>query len=760
MSTLLPLRRTRVHRQIVRRRRTTRVVAAVAVGTASTFALATEPISAAGDAPNAYVFQGTAIGAIDTATRAPIGGVAVGAAASDIAFSADGTRTFISSSAANLVQIVDTATNAVIETVATGVGPSHLAVSPAGDRIYAMLNDGTLQVIDVASESQVASVAIGAAGDVAVTADGSRAYVAAGALHEIDLATNSLVASFGDQSTTVLLSPDGTRAYVSNGYGVGHVDLTTRTFSVTPPIWNIFSSSIGTIALSPTGDRLFVGAGWTFVDTGYGAGFFPGNTVSVIDTASFSMVGYIALGSSAAGWQGQHLPSGIAVTPDRSAIYVGVPRLSGVVVVNYQTLAIEQTIPMYSPGRIEISPDPDAVVQPYAVDAVDDTAASTTLGGLQAAKNVLSNDRVAGVVANTGNVSLEVLSSSDPAVTLGTDGAITVVAGGAVGTHSLVYRICSLADAAACDQATLTVTIRETYVIDAVADSTTTFSGTMPIANVVANDTLNDAPATFQTVKLTQVSSQHAGIYVVPADGRLYVNVGVPGGSYVLRYRICEIASPVNCDETDVTINVTPNAVNAVDDAGAVTRSGGTAVANVITNDTFNGAAASFTKVGLSTVSSSSPTIALNPITGQVTVSSGAPLGVHTLTYSLCEKAVAANCDTAVVTVTVNPYVIDAVNDYGKGASKYANTVIPNVLVNDRLAGSAVSAGTTGNVKLTRVSLKPANKYIKLNLTTGAVTVTAPTSSGIYTLTYKICEKALLTNCDTATATIELSGGL
>jgi hypothetical protein len=102
----------------------------------------------------------------------------------------------------------------------------------------------------------------------------------------------------------------------------------------------------------------------------------------------------------------------------------------------------------------------------------------------------------------------------------------------------------------------------------------------------------------------------------------------------------------------------------------------------------------------------------------------------------------------------VAPYVIDAVNDSGKGASKRANTVIANVLANDRLAGQVA---TTSNVTLTKVSSTNA----KITLTsTGAVQVTGKTSSGVFTLVYRICEKAAPTNCDTATVTIELSGGL
>ena len=101
------------------------------------------------------------------------------------------------------------------------------------------------------------------------------------------------------------------------------------------------------------------------------------------------------------------------------------------------------------------------------------------------------------------------------------------------------------------------------------------------------------------------------------------------------------------------------------------------------------------------------------------------------------------------------PNAIDAVDDYGRGSSKTANTVIANVLANDTLDGQRA---VTPTVVLSQVSLVPASSGISLNLSTGAVSVKAKTTSGSYALTYRICEAASPANCDTAVATVELSG--
>ena len=69
-----------------------------------------------------------------------------------------------------------------------------------------------------------------------------------------------------------------------------------------------------------------------------------------------------------------------------------------------------------------------------------------------------------------------------------------------------------------------------------------------------------------------------------------------------------------------------------------------------------------------------------------------------------------------------------------------------------------LAVATTSAVVLTQVSIAHATTGITLNQASGAVTVKIKTSSGIYALTYRICEAAGPTTCDTAVATVELSG--
>jgi hypothetical protein len=96
-----------------------------------------------------------------------------------------------------------------------------------------------------------------------------------------------------------------------------------------------------------------------------------------------------------------------------------------------------------------------------------------------------------------------------------------------------------------------------------------------------------------------------------------------------------------------------------------------------------------------------------------------------------------------------------AANDSGRGSSKVANTVLASVLTNDRLEGVPV---TLSNVRLSFVSLTPANSMIRLDLADGSVDVLGKTSSGLFTLVYQICEAAMPANCGRGSVTIDLSG--
>jgi hypothetical protein len=276
--------------------------------------------------------------------------------------------------------------------------------------------------------------------------------------------------------------------------------------------------------------------------------------------------------------------------------------------------------------------------------------------------------------------------------------------------------------------------------------------GGTAVSNVLANDTIAGTTATLSSVFITQVSSSNPGISINAGTGSVSVANPTPAGTYSLVYRICSNTNVDFCDNGTVTVLVKPHTIDAVNDNGQISPSvGGTAV-NVLTNDTFNGGPAAG-NVSLSLVSltpGSGITLGSN---GSVNVARNSTVGTFALTYQICANIQPTLCDTAVATIIVKHYVIDAVNDSVRATYKTTNSPI-NVLTNDRFNGGLA---TPSQVQITNLSAPIAG--VTLNTATGLVTVTARlASSGFHYINYRICEINAPTNCDTATLTLELSG--
>jgi hypothetical protein len=449
----------------------------------------------------------------------------------------------------------------------------------------------------------------------------------------------------------------------------------------------------------------------------------------------------------------------VAVTPDRSTVYAAIPSKDWVAVVDVLTNNVAfLTLPAGSgPRGVAVAPDPSAVSSPLAIDAVDDVVASPlpALGVGPAVSNVLANDTLGGRPAAVGNVTLSTKSSTSPSITLdASTGAVSIGADTAAGSHVLTYEICETSHASNCDQAAVKLTVRDPYAIVANSDSAKSFAGATPIANVLANDLFNGGVPDLTSVALSSVPSGDPSVVLNVGDGSVSVAADAAVGDHSVSYRICEIASPTNCAESTATITVLAHSLFAASYSASVSRSGGIAVANVLANDTFDGAAATFARVTLSQVSSTSDGVALNAATGAVLVASGTATGVQTLPYKICETASPSNCAGGTVTVNVTSFVINAVADQARASNKTASTPIANVLANDTLGGAPA---TLKNVSLSLAS-PPPTRLVQLDTSTGAVNILGKVSGGTISFAYQICEVGNPTNCSRATVTLDLSG--
>ena len=290
-----------------------------------------------------------------------------------------------------------------------------------------------------------------------------------------------------------------------------------------------------------------------------------------------------------------------------------------------------------------------------AIVATDDNGAVDSPTGGVAVANVLANDSLAGATATLATVTIRQLSSTHPGVSLNAStGAVSVAYGVPAGLPSLTYRICETARPANCDDAAVAITVRGN-IVDAVDDAgVAKTGGGIAIVNVLANDTFAGGPATRSNVTIAQVGTDPR--LTLQPDGSLRIAAGTPAGAYSAVYRICEIGNPTNCDDATVRVTVTAYAIDAVEDEGyAQSGPGGTPIANVLANDTFDGAIATLVTTTVSQLSSTTAGLSLDAGTGAVKVAPGTPAGSHTLRYRLCETASPANCDETNVRVNVAP---------------------------------------------------------------------------------------------------------
>jgi large repetitive protein len=273
-------------------------------------------------------------------------------------------------------------------------------------------------------------------------------------------------------------------------------------------------------------------------------------------------------------------------------------------------------------------------------------------GGM-AFNNVLVNDLLNGVPVLPSQVTISSVLSTHPGVTLvGTD--VWVAPGTPPGTYYLIYEICEVLNPSNCDQAFVTVTLFAGATIEGIVDygaPVSGYTGGVSAPNVLVNDLLNGVLVNPGDVSVMMIYTPNSGISMV--GNSVVVAPGTPAGNYGLIYRICEIASPFNCDTAIVWVPVTAPSIIAVADYSPTVNgfAGGVAVPDVLVNDLINAIPVQPSQVSVTLVSSSDPAITLSGTS--VIVAPGTPTGNYTLIYQICEVINPANCDTAIVYVTV-----------------------------------------------------------------------------------------------------------
>ncbi|MWW26067.1 Ig-like domain-containing protein, partial [Algibacter lectus] len=377
----------------------------------------------------------------------------------------------------------------------------------------------------------------------------------------------------------------------------------------------------------------------------------------------------------------------------------------------------------------------------------------TTTPDAVISQNVLVNDNdVEGdnqtVTANT--------SPNNGTVTVAPNGDFTYTPNpGFAGTDMFTYTICDDNAEQACDTATVYITVGGIEnTTDAIADINNTFVGQPVTGNVLTND--EDFEGDNQSV--TANTQPTNGSVVVNSDGT-YTYTPNPDftGEDTFEYTICDDGNPQACDTATVYIEVLP--VSGPDNeapianADTTTTPEGTPISiPVIANDFDpDGDAISVTE----TTTPDNGTVTLNP-DGTITYTpNDGFIGEDTFTYTICDDANPALCDTATVTVTIQP------------------TDSPNTTnANDDAFFASTCGSLTGNVFVNDNDIEGDTQTITTTtvITTEGVTVIIDANTGEFTYTpisldfigndsfvYSICDNNADQACDQATVYLSIT---
>jgi len=416
-------------------------------------------------------------------------------------------------------------------------------------------------------------------------------------------------------------------------------------------------------------------------------------------------------------------PAGYAITP-QGTISVPSSAVSGPVTLTYQICEAAAANNCDTASVIVVvrpSPQPDA----FAVQV-----------GQTLSDSVAGNDNV------PPGAQYSVQGTAPDGLVMTATGAFTYTPpAGRLGVVTFDYQVCLPApNAAVCGVTTATLTINNGTLVAGDDSFSNIAPGSTVGTSVLANDSLNGvSPPAAGTVTLALVGAP-AG-FSISADGLVTVGTGVQSGPTTLTYRICEAASPANCDTASVLVVVSPA---PQPDAFAV-QAGQTLANSVAGNDNM--------PVGSTwSVQGTAPAGLTFDANGSFTYAPPAgTAGPITVTYQACLPAPnAALCGTTTFTLNINNGDLVAGDDVITGVVA-GGTSAASVLANDRLNGASPAPAAD-----VRLSLVGAPAGFTLN-PDGTITVGSGVLAGSTTLRYQLCEAAAANNCDTASVTVVVS---
>ncbi len=342
----------------------------------------------------------------------------------------------------------------------------------------------------------------------------------------------------------------------------------------------------------------------------------------------------------------------------------------------------------------------------------------------------------------------------------GSGNIVYTPATGFTGTDVITYQVCEPNPSCGspfCATATLTLTVLNLPPPVANNDTKNMIICSTESINLLANDT--DPQGDVLTVTSVSVlSNPAAGTLVNNGDGTVtFTAANGFNGTVTFTYTIQDDGTPVaTAGPATVTINVSlptntaPTPFNDVEE----TNRGQILYANVRDNDSDpNGNPLDIPTI---TIAPLNGTATVNPINGQIEYTPNPGyVGTDVLTYRVCDiiPKVPATCTfgpdlcaTATLTITVLPPAVEPFTESGTVSSATGGIALTNIASNDKINGLPAILGGGGNATVAVSGIWPAG--ITLNPTTGAVSVVAGTTPGVYLVTYTLCNTEASPICE------------
>ncbi|WP_157632649.1 tandem-95 repeat protein, partial [Cochleicola gelatinilyticus] len=415
----------------------------------------------------------------------------------------------------------------------------------------------------------------------------------------------------------------------------------------------------------------------------------------------------------------------------------------------------------------------DTAIVTVTVDPINDAPiatddVSTTDPGVDVIIPVLTNDSDIDSPINPANVTI-ITNPTNGTVVVNEDGTITYTPNPdfVTGTDTFEYQICDDGIPVLCDTATVTVTVPRTFLPPtANPDTNSTLEDTPLVVDAASGLLSNDTDPNVEDM-LSVTAFEVNGTSYVPGttvsltEGDLTIN---DDGSYTFipaeNYNgpVPEVLYTISDgnggeDTSTLNINVTPvNDGPVVEDDAITTTEDTPAVIDVTNNDTDIDGNIDPTTVTIVTAPTNG-TVIVDPVTGEVTYTPNPDFsGTDTFEYEVCDNGVPVICDTATVTVTVDP-----VNDGPEATDDIATTNEDTPIDIDVTANDTDLDGTIDPTTVTIVTA-PTNGTVTVDPVTGEVTYTPnPDFVGTDTFEYQVCDDGTPVICDTATVTVTVN---